>query len=355
MGEAHGGDIYRNNVDLDFSVNINPIGICEEIKNEIKINDVFNAAQLYPDSKQECLREQIAEWEGVKAEQVICGNGASELLMAVMHAIRPEYVLVLSPCFSGYERAMRAIEARPVYFDLDESQNFLLGESFLDFLKEFTVGKRRMVILTNPNNPTGCKIEKKVLKQVIEICRQNSTYVLLDECFVDFLEDADRITLVKELGTYHGLMVLKAFTKFFSIPGIRLGYLLCDSLDLLEKICIQLPEWNVSSLAQELGIKLLEHQEAYRGTPQYISRERTYLTDEIGRVFLEKGRPVRIYPSDANFILLYTDFPLYDALLERGILIRDCSNYRGLKKGYYRIAVRTLEENQTLIRMIQDI
>ena len=145
---------------------------------------------------------------------------------------------------------------------------------------------------------------------------------------------------------YPNVLVVKAFTKLYAIPGARLGYLFGGEKELVARIAEQLPEWNISCFAEAAGIAALEEKIYCERTVSYLEKERAFLTEELTR------REILVYPGEADFLLLQTELPLYEKLLEQKILIRDCSNYRGLEKGYYRIAVRNHEDNQKLLSAI---
>lgn len=375
----HGGDVYRNKVDLDFSVNVNPIGIDNEIKNRIKVK--LKICEKYPDENQEKLKLRIAEREKVEPSRILCGNGASELLMAIGHGFHPKKILLPTPSFLGYEKLVKAINGTPVLLPLREEKQFLMDEEWVERLEEYCRGEflqeeeslsrekkaafeniafkkgifkegafergiyYRMLILTNPNNPTGRLIPKCILIRILNICMKYGILVILDECFIEFVKNYRELTMVDVLEQYPNLVLLRAFTKYFAMPGLRLGYLMCSNMEIINKIQMQLPEWNVSLLAQEAGIAALECEQSYMGTSDMIARERTFLVEGLTEVFRDAGKKLEIYPSDANFILFRACFPLYERMLKRGILIRDCSNYRGLGEGFYRIAVRGHEEN----------
>lgn len=351
----HGGDIYRNKVELDFSVNVNPIGISEKIKDRIKerIDDCIQ----YPDMKCEKLVSLISQKEKLSEKQVLCGNGASELLLAVAHALRPKKALLPVPSFGGYEVVLQAVQTDIDYFLLEEEKNFHIDEKLVDYLQGAKKGEIDLLVLANPNNPTGAAIKRDILENIIRICNKKEIYVLLDECFVDFVYNLGDIpiSMKDKLVNYGNLMILKAFTKFYAMPGIRLGYLLCSNEGLLEEIRMQLPEWNVSMLAQEAGLAALEDWENYQDTPTYVREERRFLLGMLPKALAHCTQTLRIYPSVSNYILFQTDLELYSLLLAKGILIRDCSNFKGLKKGFYRIAVKEHRDNERLIDCLFEI
>lgn len=168
--------------------------------------------------------------------------------------------------------------------------------------------------------------------------------MVLDECFIEFCEKENSI--VQKLTTYRNLLIVRAFTKIYAIPGVRLGYLMCSDKELLQKIRVQLPEWNLSVFAEAAGIACLQQQEYLKKTVEYVAAERKFLTEKLQNLGLQ------VILSDANFILFYSEKPLYKKLLQKGILIRDCKNFQGLSEGYYRVAVKSRRENEILEKAI---
>ena len=344
MESIHGGDIYRNHVILDFSVNMNPMGIPESIRQAL-----FSAVGdcgAYPDIEAEKLSAAVGEMTGVPREWLLFGNGASELFMAIVHGLRPSRTVIPVPSFYGYEHAAGAVSGEVVYVSLEEKDRFLPREEMLLNLTEDT----DLLFLANPNNPTGQLIGKTELKKILDRCLKKQITVVLDECFVEFTGEEN--SMLSELSVYENLIVVRAFTKIFSIPGVRLGYLACKNRDLRERIRRQLPEWNLSTFAQAAGLACAGETGFVKETVSYVKAEREYLATGLARVL---GTKVKLFPGAANFILLQTGLPLGKKLLERGILIRDCKNFRGLTGGYYRIAVKSRPDNEKLLITIGEI
>lgn len=346
---VHGGDVYSHRIRQDFSVNINPLDIGEEIRSRIR--ETVSHYDRYPQVGNWRLRETIGNSVGLDARQVLCGNGASELLAAVMHAFRPAAVMTPQPAFAGYAWAAQMVGARQVNYLLREADGFAITEEILEKLTE-DLG---MLILTNPSNPTGRLLEPELLYKILERCREKNILVLVDECFIEFTGQESACTL---LASFENLLVLRAFTKIYGVPGIRLGYLLATGT-YCEKIERQLPEWNLSVMAQETGLAIMEsprggwNRKAFiQKTVCTVKEESGFLKEEL--INISHGG-IKVYPSEANFLLLKTAVPLYDRLLEQGILIRDCSNYVGLSREYYRIAVRLRKENQLLLEALSQV
>ena len=338
MQGIHGGDIYTNTVKLDFSVNVNPFGIPKGV--EDALHQAVVRCQQYPDIRAFELKEAVAKQLAVPKEYLLFGNGASEVFMGIIHALKPRNVLIPIPSFYGYQYAAEAVESKIRYFSMEKENCFLPGEDLLKMLTEDI----DLLFLANPNNPTGKRLERDYLREVLAICREKGIYVVLDECFISFCEGD--VSLVSEIAEYPNLLLVQAFTKLYAIPGVRLGFLISSNKILLQKIARQLPEWNLSVFAQEAGIACVKEKAFVKQTVEYVQKERAFLTEQLQKIGLE------VFDGEGNFILVYTEKPLYELLLEREILIRDCQNFKGLTKGYYRIAVKNREENKILLREI---
>lgn len=337
----HGGDIYRNQVEIDFSVNINPLGMPASVKEALE--NALSKCTCYPDIESEKLREALGIMHGVSPEEILCGNGASELFPAIVRAAGPKRIIIPVPSFLGYEKAVSQEGCEVIYYEMKEEDDFCLSEAFLERL----TCDIDMLILANPNNPVGNCIRQDLMKKILVCCKKNQIKIVLDECFIDFTECADKKTMLPYAEEYPNMVIVRAFTKIFAIPGVRLGYLVCADPILIDKIKGQLPEWNLSIFAQEAGYAAVREKEFLERTVTETARERKFLKEELERL------RIRVYEGSANFLMLYTGLPIAEALLKEKILIRDCSNFRGLTKGYYRIAVKTRKENRVLIEKIR--
>ena len=337
----HGGDIYRNQVSLDFSVNINPFGMPQRVREALEAAVAW--CERYPDIRSEALRDAIAGAKGIAPADIVCGNGASELFPAILRAVHAKKVLLPVPSFYGYEYAAKAADSHIKYAYLSEETAFCPGKELLQAL----TADIDLLFLANPNNPTGQLLGREYLLELLEHCRQQGIIVVLDECFIEFCEtDTEQPrSLLGKIDQYENLLLVRAFTKSFAMPGVRLGYLVCSNEGLREKIRRQLPEWNLSVFAQRAGIVCAEQAEQYlQDTVEYVKTERAYLREGL------EALGIRVVSGEADFLLLYTTQPIYDRLLAKGILIRNCENFRGLGEGYYRIAVKKQEENEVLLR-----
>lgn len=347
--DTHGGDIYRNrHVQIDFSVNANPLGPPPGVTKAIR--DGAEQISRYPDMHCMELTKALGRFENVPEEFLLCGNGAAELFFSAVLTVKPEKALVLSPTFSEYERALKVVGADIYYYELKEADEFQVREDILDYIAPDV----DMVFLCNPNNPTGQCISRDLMEQVADRCVKYESFLVIDECFVDFLDMPQMYEMKGKLQNFPNLLIVKALTKLFCMPGLRLGYGMCSGRNILCGMRDALQSWNVSVLAQAGGIAAARDCKEYvEETKKLISRERSFLIDELDKLQFQ------IYGSQANYIFfrdcLYGQRNLYDEALAAGFLIRDCSDYRGLSGGYYRIAVRMHEENERIIAWLRQL
>lgn len=336
--DVHGGDIYRNQAAVDFSISVNPLGIPECVKETL--HKAVELCDKYPDIKAEKLRKAVSGMLTVPEEYLLFGNGASEILMAVAHGIKAKKTVIPIPSFYGYEYAAKAAGSEILYYCMTQENGFQMAEDIDSILTEDI----NLLFLANPNNPTGKLLDKKAVKSLIQNCKDRGIYVVLDECFIEF--SGNRFSMLSEIEEFDNLIIVRAFTKILSIPGVRLGYLICKNHSILAKTAGQIPEWNLSCFAQEAGCICAKQADFIKKTADYVEKERRFLEEGLRR----KG--FRTFPSKANFVLIYSEKPLYEGLLEKKILIRDCANFRGLGRGFYRIAVKSRNENQMLLEAI---
>lgn len=339
----HGGNIYQYENCLDFSANCNPLGTPNSVKKAAaeSLERIFE----YPRVGCGPLRQAIGKYEGVSAEKVICGNGAAELIFSLCRAVKPKKALLPAPTFAEYEQALHSVDCQVDYFFLDEEEGYSLREEFLDALSK----ELDMVFLCNPNNPTGVLTEKEFLVKVLKKCEEENIFLVVDECFLDFVKEPDNYTLKTYLDKSKQLFLLKAFTKRYAMAGIRLGYGMCGNRELLEKMELMTQPWNVSTIAQSAGMAALKEQEYVERGRQLVFQEAAYLKDSLKQLGLI------VYPSSANYIFFRGPADFFDDCVREGILIRDCSNYPGLTEGYYRIAVKRPEENRKLVEVFRKI
>lgn len=349
VSHMHGGDIYRNKINIDFSVNANPLGPQKEVLDAIC--DAAGDISHYPDIYCEKLVYSISQFEQVPEESVICSNGAAELFFSVVLAVKPRKALLFSPTFSEYERALGTIDTDIIYYELKRKNDFQIQEDIVDYITP----DLDMIFVCNPNNPTGQAVSKELLERIAGKCQECGAILVIDECFIDFLDSPEEYEIKSELNHYPNILIVKAFTKLFCMPGLRLGYAVSSNKELLNKMRLTMQPWNVSALAQAGGIAALENCRSYvEKTKRVIKKEREFLMQELNKL------GYKVYGSKANYVFFEAaegreEKSLYEKALSAGFLIRDCSNYRGLCKGYYRIAVRTRQENERIITWLRGL
>lgn len=348
MHLIHGGDVYSarqkmKQEPLDFSANINPMGMPPGAVRAAA--DALQQCTQYPDPLCRELRAALAAYEGIPAEQIVCGNGAADLIFRIVAATHPRRALLLAPTFAEYEQALRAMDCSIAYFPLQESEGFVLPEAFLQQLTP----EINLLFLCNPNNPTGRTVSPALLQEIWKRCEEAGILLVVDECFNEFLEHPEQNTLKGVLKTGANAVILKAFTKSFAMPGLRLGYGLCGNRDLAERIFSCGQPWGVSIPAQAAGIAALQEQGYLERMRRLIQTERRWLSENLARLGL------CVFPSEANYILFRTEteIPLRERMEQHSVLIRACGNYRGLDDRYYRIAVRGHGENEHLIAALK--
>ncbi|WP_051656548.1 pyridoxal phosphate-dependent aminotransferase [Butyrivibrio sp. AE3004] len=344
---SHGGDIYRNKVNIDFSVNLNPLGIQKEVMDAV--SGALHNAGNYPDIRQEEVRSKIAKAWGFDKSCAYAGAGASELIMAMVREVTPKKALLYEPGFSGYEYALKAAGCEIEKKLLSEDNGFKLTFQDAESIKEDI----DMVFICDPVNPTGANIDEDVLLRILDKVCKTGAYVCLDESFFAMSDKAGKEGLYchsKLIKKYERLFIVRSMTKLLSMPGIRMGYVV-SCPENIKKLIQQLPEWNLSSPGEAgiiSGILLAKESDFIDKTMDLISTERRFLEDELRKLGF------KVFESDTAFIFFKGPEMLYEALLEKGIMIRDCSDYTGLCKGYYRIAVKSHEDNEKLITAMKN-
>ena len=340
----HGGDLYSRKILLDFSANINPYGTPQAVKEAVA--ESVDALRCYPDPYCRSLVRAIGAFEGVAENRVFCGNGAAELIFSCCMALRPQKALVLSPCFSEYETALKVFGAQVDHYLLKEQEDFALTEAFLPVLNRFD---GEMLMLCNPNNPTGQVTDRTLMEKILEICQKKGIFLFIDECFLDLTLGGEDITMKPYLEEYRGLFLLKAFTKSYGMAGLRLGYCLSSNQQLLKTMGSQTQPWNVSIPAQAAGIAALGETEFVKAANDLIHTQRPQMEQAL------QNLGFRVIPSRTNYILFFSPTELREPLLHKGIQIRSCANYPGLGEGWYRVAVKLPEENRKLMEALGEI
>ncbi|TCP55788.1 L-threonine O-3-phosphate decarboxylase [Tumebacillus sp. BK434] len=318
---------------LDFSANINPLGPPQLVKQAILRG--VESVMHYPDPEASGLHLALAEKTGLPGACILAGNGAAELLFAIFHALRPKRVGLLQPCFAEYAEAAQEAELVSVYARAEDD--------FLPVKAELLAvcGEVDVFVIASPNNPNGRTVPQEWLEELADVLAARGAFLVVDEAFVDFLPER-RVTLRPNV------ILLRSLTKFYAIPGLRLGYLLGEQ-KLVARIKRELPPWSVNVLAQLAGVAGLQDAVFTERTLAWLTEERPFLVAGLQQL------GAKVYSGEVNFVLFALPQPdLAERLGRRGILIRSCADYPGLGDGFYRVAVRTREENLQLLQAVKE-
>lgn len=343
----HGGDIetyqkYTSREIIDFSSNINPLGLPDGLKDFLTNN--LGEIKRYPDPKYRRLKVKLEDYLEVPKEHIVLGNGAIELIEDFI--ILGKRLVNLNPSFSEYEKIAKVHnkEVLSLYYRDDFSLDL---RGLYENLREGDV-----LVLTNPNNPTGLVLGRELLIEIYNLVLQRKAYLLLDEAFYEFAEMDYTSLAILDFKDYKNLMIIRAATKFFGLAGLRLGYGV-TSLKIRDEIEKKQLSWHINSLADLAGSYIFSQEEYIKKSISYVRKERQYLLEEMKNI--EGIRPV---DSRANYILFKVDKDEADVfmnLLKKGILVRTCSSFKGLEPGYIRVAVRKREENKLLIEGLKSL
>jgi threonine-phosphate decarboxylase len=353
---VHGGEVLdaaaksglKREEILDFSSSVNPLGPSRKALEAAQRG--FMEIPAYPDTNSTRLRQAVAShFSGITENNVVVGNGSTELMYLFAEAFlrKGEVALIPAPTFGEYESAVRKTGASAKFVKLDA--NFNVDKEA--FFREMFGAK--IVFLCNPNNPTSILIPNQTLTDIVEKAMDQDTLVFLDEDFLEFVENEKTLSLIGKIRRYPNLFILRSFTKIFGLTGLRVGYGIASEEIIGVLSCAKIP-WNVNCLAQVAAVAALKDDEHLRLTRELIKKEKALLLAE-----LEKFSGFKVHPADANFFFIdirnsgLTARELASKLLEQGILIRDCTSFRGLDGYFIRVAVKTHSENERLIEALK--
>ncbi|MEG0283201.1 MAG: aminotransferase class I/II-fold pyridoxal phosphate-dependent enzyme [Erysipelotrichales bacterium] len=340
----HGANIYKyDKVEQinDYSSNTNPLEIPI---NKLKLDITSEELTRYPDPFYTKLRTAIANKEEVNIENVFVSNGAADIIFRIVLALKPKKALLLAPTFSEYEKALNVLDCNIDYYYLKAENKFKIQEDILDYLDN----NYDLIILCNPNNPTSLVIEKNIIKDISTKINKLDTFLLVDECFIEFINNYQDNSFKSYLSKNIG--ILKAFTKIYNMAGYRLGYCLIENAPLINKLYLVGADWSVSSIAQEIALNVLQDKEYLLKTRELLNIERKYLLEELSKL------NIKVIGSQANYIFFeYPNNNLKDKFLNHNILIRSCANYNGLDQTYYRICIKDHDNNLELITKLKTI
>lgn len=356
MKNEHGGNVSeisrRCGIEeeriIDFSANINPLGYPPAVLETIvkEADSILN----YPDIDSYDLISGLSEYHGIDRDNILVGNGSTEFIYWIPTVFKPRKALIITPAFSEYEKALKMVGTEVSYFPTEAKKGFSL--EIADLCSRMRDGFD-IAYFCNPANPSGLLTSKDELCRVLARASDVGTLLVVDEAFMDFAEEE---SVKKEIFRFPNLMVMRSMTKFFGIPGLRIGYMLAGT-SCIAKIRENKPPWTVSSLGQRAAAKALLDVDYIKDTRKYVTTEREFLRDALDEI-----PDLKAYESAANFILVHmadriclNSTELRDRLIQEGILIRDCCTFHGLGTRYFRVAVKKHKENIVLIKKLRGI
>ncbi len=346
---GHGGNIgavadrfgLKKEDICDFSSNINPLGVPEGLPGELK--DHLHEICSYPEPLAATLRRGLAGHLAIPEEKILLGNGANELIHLFFLWSRPGKVLIPAPTFSEYERAARLSGATVERFLLPPGVSLQAGE-----LMKRLQGVD-LVVLCNPNNPTGAYYRRELVEEVVLGARQRGAAVLLDESFFTLTGKPPSESMAPS--GHDNLWTVVSLTKLWALPGLRLGYIVGPRGG-IKKLSAGDP-WRVNALAQRAGLYCLKDEGYVRKSIELVREERQFLMGGLQEI-----DGLKVFPGEANFLLLrgekegFNSRQLYGRLASQGVLIRDASNFPGLDHRYFRVAVLRRPQNELLLEKI---
>lgn len=348
MELVHGGDWagYRARFGhdaLDFSANVSPLGLPQGVADAIVA--ALPTADRYPDPLCRELRTALSRAEQLPEPWILCGNGAADLIYRLVWALKPRRALLLAPTFAEYAAALESVGCEVRRKTLHEADDFAVTEAFVQAVNQSI----DLVFLCQPNNPTGQITPPELVQRLVRRCADCGAVLVVDECFLDFLQQRDALTAKPLLQAAPNLVILKAFTKLYAMAGVRLGYALCSNTALLAKMQAAGQPWGVSSLAQAAGAAALRET-------AYADAVRALIADQRPRLAAGlRALGLQVIEGSANYLLFRAPETLGAVLQQRGVCLRSCGNYPGLSAGWYRTAVRTAPENEQLLQTMREV
>ena len=347
--DLHGGNIYKLKRDsgievLDYSSNINPLGVPSSFKKAVVEN--FESLEKYPDIDYIELRTSIGDYNNCHIDDVVVGNGATEVLFLYMKAVKAKKVLIIAPTFAEYERAAKAAGRDIKFFPL--SKDFSLNENMLlEFITDEDV-----VVMCNPNNPTGKFQNLEKIKKIADFLERKNKKLFIDEAFIEFVDNwKDKTAFLLK---HKNVFILRALTKFFALPGVRLGYGLTYDEAILNEIKNIREPWSVNGVAEIAGKTMLLDTLYIHETENWIKKEKLWFYEELCKI-----DNIEVTPTETNFILvkLLNDNAksFRKKMIENGVLVRDASNFMFLDESYIRLAIKDRKKNEQVLEALRRV
>ncbi|WP_368488674.1 histidinol-phosphate transaminase [Clostridium sp. BJN0013] len=343
----HGGDIYTEGVFkgkklLDYSSNINPLGLPKVFLKNIK--EALENVAVYPDIQYRNLRKYIKKYIGLENASILLGNGASELIDLSISLFKS--ILVIVPSYIEYEIDAKRWNCK-IKFSYLSSNMEIDYDDIMDKMVEVD-----SIIIGNPNNPNGGVIDKKKFQPILDFCEKNDKAIILDETFIEFTGKTE-FSFMDKIEQYKSIFIIKAMTKFFAMPGIRFGYGITKNSSIVDGIKNRQNPWNINCFAEIAAKYCLSDLDYISESVVLINRERQFMTEELKKLYFIE----RVFPTYANFVLCkirnVNEQQVYDYCINRGIIIRKAGNFKGLDKNFIRLAIKDRISNEKLLTVLR--
>lgn len=334
-----------------FGANVNPLGISPMLKQNLASH--IDAITSYPDREYTSLRKAISTYTKAPVENIMVGNGSTELIGLFIQIQNPKKALLLSPTYSEYEREILLTGGSCDHFYLKEEDDFHIKLSAL--LEELEKGYD-LLIICNPNNPTSTIIPREKMERIISHCEKTNTFVLIDETYVEFSPDMEAITSIPLTMKHSNMVILRGISKFFASPGLRLGYAICNNQTLYERMNTIKNPWTINSLAGVAGEIMFSDKKYIEKTKAFTNEEREYFLEE-----LDNFSNLKHYDFYGNFVLLkildknITSYDAFVHCIKKGLMIRDCSDFPGLDDTFIRFCIMQHDKNVSLIQALREL
>ena len=328
-----------------FSANVNPLGVSPLLRETLASH--IDAITTYPDREYTALRRCIANYADCDYENILVGNGSTELISLFIQLKQPKKAMLIGPTYSEYEREIAIGGGTCFYYPLSESNDFSLDVSEFACELNETID---LLVICNPNNPTSTAISKENLRRILDVCKQYDIFVMVDETYVEFAPDYDNISAVPLINDCYNLIILRGTSKFFAAPGLRLGYAITGNRDLIELINSRKNPWTINSLAVVAG-------EIMFTDTAYIEQTKALISTERSRMYnvLSQDKRYKVYKPTGNFMLVkilddaLTADILFERAIQQGLMIRNCSTFPFLNEKFFRFCVMSPEMNDKLL------
>ena len=361
MSAFHGSDlekieaiygIPRERI-ISFAANVSPMGISEGLIDAMK--DQIRCIERYPERDYTKLRRAISSYCKAEPDHIIVGNGSSELIGDVIKYHGGKKALIVAPAYSEYERYVKLAKGTPVYHDLREDEDFRLDLRVLADELERSGDDTKLLIICNPSNPTSTAVRAEDMRDILALCDRRQITCVVDETYVDFADDGYDMSYLA--GEYRSLFVIRSMSKFFSAPGLRLGYAITSDEELKGAVEEIKDPWSVSSFSETAAGYMLTDEEYIAKVREYIKGERERICRRLDSL---KDKGLKYYEPEANFVLVrlpeggVTAADLFETLIKQGMMIRDCSTFRGLDERYVRFCFMRKEDDDRLIDLMTE-